>query len=105
MPTVATTCYHVSTDKLRNLTEENLKDTFHRHFNSHEPYIFIDCVTAPANRKDFAIIELAYNISPPNDFCTWRMPLYNKVESVSRIINGETYTMILGNHFKLKYVD
>lgn len=104
MPIVVTSCYHVFTSNPENLTEG--KTTFHRHFSCPtEPTIFIACVIPPTQKKDFAIIELVHDKVPPNDFCIWRLPLFHKVESVSRNINGETYTMILGNHFKLKYID
>jgi hypothetical protein len=107
MPIVVTSCYHVFTTNQENLKEDKLKNTFHKHFNSSQtpPILFINCVIPPTQGKDFAIIEIIYDVCPPRDFCEWRLPLFNKVQLVSRIIDGETYTMILGNHFKLKYID
>jgi len=95
-------CYRVSCANLDKLTEDNLKNTFHTHFSFvlDEVDEFIEHVTPP-NENHFAVIQLRPYIPPPMTFCTWRLPLYNKMESVSKTIDGETYTMTLGNSIVL----
>jgi len=97
-------CYHVSCNNVDKLTEDNLKTTFHTHFSFvlDEVDDFIEHVTPPTNENHFAVIQLRPYIPPPMAFCTWRLPLYNKkANSVCKTIDGETYTMTLGNSIVL----